>query len=85
MNVLNRKERDELRQLRATVGENLHRYRRKRRMTLEKCARKAGMNPQAIDFYEMGKGEISLSVMAKLARALHVPLTALVAKQDEIG
>ena len=66
-----------LRQLRCTVGYNMHRLRARKRMPLRKLARLSDVPERLIDQYELGKDEITLDAMLKIACVLGVEVKAL--------
>lgn len=67
-----------LRHLRLTIGRNIHQRRCERRLTLCKLSRLTGIPERLLDHYELGKNEIALDEMLKIACALHVPVTELI-------
>jgi hypothetical protein len=66
-----------LRHLRFTIGQNIHHYRSKQKLTLRKLAKLTGLSELLLDHYELGKNEIALDEMLKIACALGVPVTEL--------
>lgn len=70
-----------LRALRADIGRNIHAMRVKRRVLLGRLAKQSGLPEERLDRYELGKNEIRLDELLKLACALDVPLAALVEKR----
>lgn len=66
-----------LRHLRLTIGQNIHRHRSQQRLPLKKLAQLTGISEQLLDHYELGKNEIALDEMLKIACALRVPVTEL--------
>lgn len=66
-----------LRHLRLTIGQNIHRHRSQQRLPLKKLARLTGISEPLLDHYELGKNEIALDEMLKIACALRVPMTEL--------
>lgn len=69
--------------IRRRLGHNLHHARSKQRMSLDKCAALTGISASTLDFYELGKGDMPLSTMVRLAEALKVPLQSLMEMKDE--
>ncbi len=69
----------ELRELRRALGENIHRMRVTRQMTLHECADKAHIYPQTLDYYEMGRRQLDLDMLAILAAVFGVKLAELLA------
>lgn len=59
-----------LRRVRRQCGANIHRARAARRLTLRKLSQLSGVPEWRIDQYELGKGEIKLEDMLRLACAL---------------
>lgn len=66
-----------LRHLRLTIGRNIHQRRCERRLTLRKLSRLTGIPERLLDHYELGKNEIALNEMLKVACALRVSMTEL--------
>ena len=66
-----------LRQLRCTVGKNMHHLRARKKIPLHKLARLSGVPEYLIDQYELGKNEITLDAMLKIACVLGVEVRAL--------
>ena len=66
-----------LRHLRLTIGQNIHRLREKQRIPLHKLARDAGVPELKIDHYELGKNEIPLDHMLRIACALEIKVADL--------
>jgi transcriptional regulator with XRE-family HTH domain len=64
---------------RAVVGKNVRKIRQQRRMTQEKLAFEAEIDLTYVGGIERGKRNPSLLVMARIAKALSVPLTKLIA------
>jgi transcriptional regulator with XRE-family HTH domain len=64
---------------RVIVGGNVRRIRLQRRMTQEKLAFEAELDLTYVGGIERGKRNPSLLVMARIARALSVPLGKLIA------
>ena len=66
-----------LRYLRLTIGRNIHQRRSAGKLTLRKLAKLTGISEPLLDHYELGKNEIALDEMLKIACALGVPVTEL--------
>jgi transcriptional regulator with XRE-family HTH domain len=64
---------------RAVVGKNVRKIRQQRRMTQEKLAFEAEIDLTYVGGIERGRRNPSLLVMARIAKALSVPLTKLIA------
>ncbi len=68
-----------LRHLRFTIGQNIHRHRSKQKLPLRKLAKLTGVSELLLDHYELGKNEIALDEILKIACALGVPVSELMA------
>jgi len=66
-----------LRHLRFTIGQNIHCHRSKQKLPLRKLAKLTGVSELLLDHYELGKNEITLDEMLKIACALGIPITEL--------
>ena len=66
-----------LRHLRLTIGQGIHQHRSRHKMQLRKLAKITGISELLLDHYELGKNEIALEEMLKIACALRVPITEL--------
>ena len=66
-----------LRHLRARIGENIHRARVRKRLRLRKVASASGIREDMIDRYELGKNEIRLDELLRIACVLDVRVTTL--------
>jgi len=66
-----------LRHLRQTIGQNIHRLRVQQKLTLSKLARTTGISERLLDHYELGKNEINLMALLRIACALKVEVSAL--------
>lgn len=64
---------------RKIVGENIRAYRTKADLTLEQLAEKSDMSWPYLSEIERGRENISLDKLARLARALNVSLSDLMA------
>lgn len=67
-----------LRHLRFTIGQNIHRRRAEQKMTLKKLARLSGVPERLLDHYELGKNEIGLDELLKIACVLEIDLKGLI-------
>jgi len=65
---------------RAILGRNVHRLRRRKGMTQEELAFEAEIDLTYMGGIERGKRNPSLLVMARIAKALSVPLTKLLSE-----
>ena len=68
------------RHLRLTIGQNIQRQRVRERMTLARLAKLSGVPESALDRYELGKDEISLLTLLKIACAMQIGIGDLVAR-----
>jgi transcriptional regulator with XRE-family HTH domain len=59
-----------LRHLRTTIGTEIQEARRKKRMTLSVLAQQSGISEKLLDFYELGKGEITLEELLRVSCVL---------------
>lgn len=69
---------NDVRALRRLIGGNIHRLRAQRRLPLAKFADLCHMNMETIDRLEIGKDQIGLEHLARIARALNVGIGELV-------
>jgi transcriptional regulator with XRE-family HTH domain len=65
------------------VGANLRRLRSKRGLSLERLARVAGVSRAMLSQIELGKSVPTITSLWKIARALGVTFSALIANRDE--
>jgi len=61
-----------LRHLRFTIGQNIQRRRVQKKLSLQKLSRLSGVSEQLIDHYELGKSEIGLREMLRIACILEI-------------
>ena len=66
-----------LRHTRLIIGQNIHHYRRRQKIPLPRLAKLTSLPEHLIDHYELGKNEIRLDHLLKIACALNVRLEAL--------
>lgn len=71
-----------LRHLRFTIGQNIHQHRAKQKMPLKKLARLSGVSEQLLDHYELGKNEIGLDELLKIACVFDIKVDALMFDTD---
>jgi transcriptional regulator with XRE-family HTH domain len=71
---------DLIRKLRSTIGYNIHRLRADRKLTLSHLSSLTGVPVLLLDHYELGKNEIRLDEMLKIACAMKVRFEELLAK-----
>ena len=62
----------EVRELRKTIGARIHFLRVQKRETLHHLSRAACISIEKLDQYELGKNEISIEALVKLAFALDI-------------
>ena len=58
--------------LRREIGREIRSQRERQRMPLHKLARLAAVRPERLDHYELGKSEITLNDLFRIACALKV-------------
>ena len=63
--------------LRQTIGANIERIRKGQDLPLKLLAQRTGIRPETLDYWEMGRKEISLGGIVRIAAALDVPQSAL--------
>ena len=66
-----------LRELRAAIGRNIHAARVERKVLLHKLAAQSGVPEEMLDRYELGKNEIRLDELLRIASALDMRIAAL--------
>jgi transcriptional regulator with XRE-family HTH domain len=74
-----------MRNWRAIVGKNVRRFRRQKGLTQEQLAFDAEIDLTYVGGIERGKRNPSLMVMARIAEALSVPLTKLIADWSSLA
>lgn len=65
----------------AAVGTNLRRMRSQRGLSLDKLAKASGVSRAMLCQIELGQSAPTISIVWKIARALHVPFSALITEQ----
>lgn len=65
------------RHLRFVIGQNIHKARSGRKMTLEKLSRLSSVSENLIDQYELGKYEIRLNELYRISCALEMDVAKL--------
>jgi len=60
------------------VGNNIHRLRRGKKLTLKKLARETAIFEELLDQYELGKNELRLRELIKIACILEVEVAELI-------
>lgn len=63
--------------LRKAIGSNIQYYRKIRKLTLQKLATISGIPDYIIDNYELGKSEIRLHALIKIAIAMDIDIGKL--------
>ncbi|MBI1275180.1 helix-turn-helix domain-containing protein [bacterium] len=66
-----------LRHMRATIGQNIRHHRTQQKMPLHKLSRLTGIPERLLDHYELGKNEIRLDEMLKIACVLQIETQGL--------
>ncbi|HXJ23895.1 MAG TPA: XRE family transcriptional regulator [Polyangia bacterium] len=66
-----------------TVGANLRRLRVKRGLSLERLAQRSHVSRAMLSQIELGRSAPTITVLWKIARALDVPFSALIADQGD--
>ena len=77
---LNRDEARTVQRWRKSIGTNIHQARMRRKLVMAKFSKNTGMSQQILDLYELGKGEIDLNQMVKIASALRIDVCQLLDK-----
>lgn len=70
----------EWKDLRRRIGRNIHAIRTRKQITLEKLSRLSGFSADTIDRLELGKDEVNVWHLMKLAEVLGVEEAALLAR-----
>lgn len=70
-----------LRNLRLTIGNNIHNHRLRQKMPLRKLSQLSRVSEHMLDCYELGKHEIRLEELLKISRVLNVQVEKLVAEE----
>lgn len=65
------------RKLRGIIGGNIHHLRRDKGLTLGQLSTQARLSERRLDWLEIGKGEVSLNDIARLATALKIDVMEL--------
>ncbi len=68
----------QMRLLRIGIGRRIYEERVKKVMSLEQLAMQAGLKQEKLDRIELGRRKADLDIIAKIARGLGVPLSALI-------
>ena len=68
-----------------TVGHNLRRLRTRRGLSLERLAQSSGVSRSMLGQIELGQSAPTINVLWKIAQALDVPFSALLAEQARGG
>jgi transcriptional regulator with XRE-family HTH domain len=64
-----------LRHLRLIIGQNIHALRAQQKMPLRKLSRLSGLPEDRLDQYELGKDEVGVDDLLRIACALGVEVT----------
>ncbi len=72
-------------ELAPAVGDNLKRLRQAANLSLEKLANLSGVSRAMLSQVELGQSTPTIGVVWKIARALNVPFSALIATQSVAG
>src|SRR6478752_873908 len=67
------------------VGENLHRLRTQRGLSLEKLAQQSGVSRAMLGQIELGQSAPTINVLWKIARGLGVTFSALISGSNAAG
>ena len=71
-------------ELAKTLGYNVHKYRTAARLTQEELAEKVGIGASFITRIECGQKIMSVPVLYKIAKSLHVSVDMLLSEKDEV-
>ncbi len=71
--------------LNQTVGQNLRRLRTRRSLSLERLAQVSSVSRSMLGQIELGQSAPTINVLWKIAQALEVPFSALLAEQQRGG
>lgn len=66
------------RDLRSHIGRNIQKLRTERRISLHRLENRTGIPAQLLDYYELGKSEVSLQALLKIACALRAEIIELI-------
>lgn len=72
-----------LRHTRFIIGQNIHHHRRRQKIPLPRLANLTSLPELLIDHYELGKSEVRLDHLLKIACALNVRLETLLRDNSE--
>ncbi len=59
------------------IGRRIRRWRRRRKLTQERLAARVGVSRPYVARVEAGRHELRVTTLARFAKALRVPMTAL--------
>jgi transcriptional regulator with XRE-family HTH domain len=68
-----------LRHWRFTIGQNIHHHRSKQKLPLRKLARLTSINESRLDQFELGKNEIRMDELLKIACVLGIEVAEIIA------
>ncbi len=69
---------NQLRQIRRTIGNNIHTIRTARKMTLKRLSAETQISTHTLDMFEIGRGQVSLESLYIIARALNTDTQQLI-------
>jgi hypothetical protein len=72
-----------LRHTRLIIGRNIHHHRSKKKIPLHRLAKLTSLSEHLIDHYELGKNEIRLDHLLRIACAINVGLKDLLRDDDQ--
>lgn len=67
-----------LRHMRFTIGQNIQKQRVQKRMTLKKLSHLSGVPEDKLDHYELGKNDVSLEHLLRIACVLKVEMGKMI-------
>ncbi len=71
-----------LRALRGSIGQVLHAQRRAQNISLYTIEKRTGLPPHCVDQIELGKGDIALDKIVRLALFLNLEIEVVFKKQN---
>ncbi len=69
---------------RRRIGRNIHEARRGKALTLKKLSKILSVKEDLLDRYEIGKNEIRIEMIARIAKSLDVTLKELMLRDEYI-
>ncbi|MEZ5690425.1 MAG: helix-turn-helix transcriptional regulator [Rickettsiales bacterium] len=70
-----------LRNLRLSIGQNIHNHRLRKKITLKKLAVSSGISEHMLDCYELGKYEITIEHILRISCAMKMEMERLLATE----